>query len=69
MTMMDRSETNAGRVRALFERRPSAALVAREIYQGVGATTPTDRDRIRSALTLSWKRSLMSSPTQKGCRR
>ncbi|WP_143567662.1 hypothetical protein [Stenotrophomonas maltophilia] len=50
MTMMDRSKTNAGRVRALFERRPSAALMAREIYQGVGATTPTDRDRIRSAL-------------------
>ncbi len=48
--MMDRSKTNAGRVRALFERMPSAALVAREIYQGVGATTPIDRDRIRSAL-------------------
>lgn len=48
--MMDRSKTNAGRVRALFERMPSAALVAREVYQGVGATTPIDRDRIRSAL-------------------
>ena len=48
--MMDRSKTNAGRVRALFERMPSAVLVAREIYQGVGATTPIDRDRIRSAL-------------------
>lgn len=48
--MMDRSKTNAGRVRALFERMPSVALVAREIYQGVGATTPIDRDRIRSAL-------------------
>ncbi|HDS1307950.1 TPA: hypothetical protein ACOENG_004399 [Stenotrophomonas maltophilia] len=50
MTMMERSKTNAGRVRALFERQPSAALMAREIYQGVGATTPIDRDRIRSAL-------------------
>lgn len=48
--MMERSKTNAGRVRALFERQPSAALMAREIYQGVGATTPIDRDRIRSAL-------------------
>lgn len=48
--MMDRSRTNAGQVRALFERKPSAELEAREIYQGVGAKTPTHRDRIRSAL-------------------
>lgn len=48
--MMDRSETYAGRVRALFERMSGVKMAAKEIYAHFGSTTPTERHRVRGAL-------------------